>query len=282
MRSSWVMARKRARDDDGRPVWCCRQDGHSHPEKSSPASPTTAWCTLTPARTARPGSAHTGSRPPLDTALRESEIVVLALPDRMIGGITKQIVPALKPGTLVVCLDVAAPYAGALPERADITCFVVHPCHPPLASDEVEPEARADFFGGTAKQGLVCALMQGPEEDYARGEALARRMSGPVLRTHRVTLERIALMEPIMVEMVGLSCVGVLREAMDEAIRHGVPAEAARDFDWPPEPGTRPLLRPYRGPGFRWRQAGDGQRHEAPLSARHGFCSRLMAAVDRR
>ena len=40
---------------------------------------------------------------------------------------------------------------------------------------EEDPEARADFFGGIkARMPMVCALMQGPEEDYARGEQLAR------------------------------------------------------------------------------------------------------------
>ncbi len=74
-----------------------------------------------------------------------------------------------------MCLDPAAPHGGELPEREDISYFVVHPCHPPVVNDETDPETRRDFFGGTkAKQNLVCALMQGPEEDYAQGEAMSR------------------------------------------------------------------------------------------------------------
>ncbi len=39
-----------------------------------------------------------------------------------------------------------------------------------------------------------------------------------------------ALLEPAMSETVILSCMVVMREALDEAVRHGVPAQAAWDF----------------------------------------------------
>ncbi len=92
-------------------------------------------------------------------------------------------------------------------------------------------DARRDFFGsGLAKQAIVCALMQGPESDYARGEELASRIFGPVLRSHRVTLEQMAMLEPVLTETVCATCLTVIREAMDEAIRLGVPPAAARDF----------------------------------------------------
>ena len=41
--------------------------------------------------------------------------------------------------------------------------------------------------------------MQGPEEDYARGEAIARAMYAPVMRSHRVTVEQMAILEPALV-----------------------------------------------------------------------------------
>ncbi len=165
-----------------------------------------------------------------EQAAREADVVILAIPDTAIGAVAKRLVPTLKSGTLVICLDPAAPYSGDLPERADVSYFVTHPCHPPLVNDEVDWEARRDFFGGIAKQHIVCALMQGSEADYAVGEAIARRMFAPVMRAHRVTVEQMAILEPALSETVVLTCMTVIREAVDEAIRAGVPAEAAFDF----------------------------------------------------
>jgi hypothetical protein len=164
-------------------------------------------------------------------AAREAEVVVLAVPDVVIGRVAAEVVPALKSGAMVICLDPAVPYGGELPARADITYFVTHPCHPPVVSDEVDPEARRDFFGGVkARQNIVCALMQGPEAEYAKGERIARKMFAPVMNAHRITVEQMAILEPAMAETVVLTCMSVIREAMDEAIRRGVPPQAARDF----------------------------------------------------
>jgi hypothetical protein len=164
-------------------------------------------------------------------AVREADVVILAIPDTLIGTVTADLVPALKSGALVICLDPAAPYGGELPERADIAYFVTHPCHPPIVGDEVDPEARADFYGGIkAKQHIVCALMQGSQADYARGEQIARCMFAPVMNAYRVTVEQMALLEPALSETVVLTCMVVMKEAIDEAVRRGVPAEAAREF----------------------------------------------------
>ncbi len=163
-------------------------------------------------------------------AAKRADVVILAVPDVAIGRVASGIVDDLRPGAMVICLDPAAPHAGELPPRADITYLVCHPCHPPIVNDEQAPEARADMFGGVAKQHIVCALMQGPEEDYTRGEALCRRMFAPVLRAHRVTVEQMAILEPALSETVVLTCMTIIREAVDEAVARGVPAEAARDF----------------------------------------------------
>ena len=166
-----------------------------------------------------------------EEAVREADVVILAIPDTVIGPVARDIVPSLKSGAMVICLDPAAPHGGELPAREDITYFVTHPCHPPIVSNETDSEARRDFFGGIkAKQHIVCALMQGPESDYARGEHIARKMFAPVMNAHRVTVEQMAILEPAMAETVVLTCMVVMREALDEAIRHGVPPEAARDF----------------------------------------------------
>ena len=167
---------------------------------------------------------------PPEEAARLADIIVLAIPDVLIGRVAGQVVPTLKPGALVICLDPAAPHGGELPPRADISYLVTHPCHPPIVNEETDPQARRDFFGGLAAQYVVCALMQGSEEDYARGERLVRRMFAPVLGVHRVTVEQMAILEPALAETVVLTCMVVIREALDEAIRRGVPAAAARDF----------------------------------------------------
>ena len=168
---------------------------------------------------------------PLQSALDGTDAVILAVPDNRIGQVAHQLAPQLSSGTMVVVLDAAAPYAGELPNRDDLIYFVTHPCHPPVFSEETEPNAQRDFFGGEhAKQHIVCALMQGPEAAYATGEQLARTIFQPVMRSHRCTVEQMILLEPVLSETVLATCLTVIREATDEAVRRGVPAEAARDF----------------------------------------------------
>jgi hypothetical protein len=163
-------------------------------------------------------------------AVRLADTVVLAIPDTLIGTVAHALVPTLKPGTMVMLLDPAAAHGGELPERSDVAYFVVHPCHPPLINDESTPEAREDFFGGVAKQSIVCALMQGSDADYEKGEYLARRMFAPILRAHRISVEEMAILEPAMAETVILTCMSVIKEAIDEAVSHGIPRDVAYDF----------------------------------------------------
>ncbi|MFS0724381.1 phosphogluconate dehydrogenase C-terminal domain-containing protein [Paenibacillus sp. 1P07SE] len=168
---------------------------------------------------------------PQPEAVREADVVILAVPDALIGTIAAGIVPEMQPGALLMLLDPAAAYLGMVPERSEIAVFLAHPCHPPIFGDETDPQARRDFFGGIhAKQSIVCALMRGSEQHYKLGEAIARTMYAPILRSHRITLEQMAMLEPSMAETVGATCATILKEAMDEAVRRGVPAEAARDF----------------------------------------------------
>jgi hypothetical protein len=166
-----------------------------------------------------------------EQAAQQADVVILAVPDKLIGAVAGAIVPKLKSGTLIIALDPAAPYNGKLPPRKDVSYFVVHPAHPPLFNDETDPEARKDYFGaGKARQAIVCALMQGSESDYAKGEAIAAAMFGPILRVHRVTVEQMALLEPALAETVAATCLTIIREGLDEVIRRGVPEAAARDF----------------------------------------------------
>jgi D-apionate oxidoisomerase len=167
----------------------------------------------------------------LEQALDGADVVILAIPDNRIGPVLTGMAPRLAPGTLVVMLDVAAAYAGTLPLRADLSYFITHPCHPSVFSNERDPRAQRDFFGGEyAQQNIVCCLAQGSEESYALGERIARLIYKPVINAHRCTVEQMAILEPVLSETILGTCLSILREATDEAVRRGVPAPAARDF----------------------------------------------------
>ncbi|GAB4391648.1 MAG: phosphogluconate dehydrogenase C-terminal domain-containing protein [Kiloniellaceae bacterium] len=167
----------------------------------------------------------------LDVALAGAQAVILAVPDTAIRAVSHQIVDRLASGTMVIALDAAAPFAGHLPQRDDLTYFVTHPCHPPIFNDESDPAARRDFFGGVAAaQSVVSALMQGPEEHFALGEEIAKTIFRPILRAHRVTVEQMALLEPGLSETVCATLLVAMKEAMEEVVRRGVERTAARDF----------------------------------------------------
>jgi hypothetical protein len=164
-------------------------------------------------------------------AVHKADVVILAVPDRLIDKIAAEVVPQLKSGSMVICLDVCAAYAGKLPQRKNISCFIVHPCHPPFLNEETDPEARKDLFGGRkAKHHIICGLLQGQEEDYARGVEISRCMYAPVMKAHRLTIEQMALLEPALAETLSATCMVYIQEGMQEVIRKGVPKEAAFDF----------------------------------------------------
>ena len=166
-----------------------------------------------------------------EVALDGADVVILAVPDTLIGQLAAEISPPLKAGTMVMTLDAAAPFAGHLPDRPDLVYFVAHPCHPPIFNDETSAEARRDFFGGAhAKQSITSALMQGSDADFDLGEAVAKVIYQPILRSHRLTVEQMALLEPGLSETVCATLLDVMREAMDEVVARGVPKDAARDF----------------------------------------------------
>lgn len=171
------------------------------------------------------------SATPEDEALADADAVILALPDRLIGKITASIVPKMKAGAMMISLDPAAAYAEVIPIRDDLTYFVSHPCHPPLFNDEVTEEARTDWFGGVkAKHHIVSALHRGPEEDWAKGDMIARDMYAPVMENYRITVEQMAILEPALVETFAAACITAIKEAYDEAIKMGVPEDAAWAF----------------------------------------------------
>lgn len=155
----------------------------------------------------------------------------MAVPDRLIGQIAHSIIDKVKPGAALIVLDAAAPFAGEMPERADVTYFCTHPCHPPLFDFTPDVEAQKDFFGGVSgPQGIVCALIQGPDAHYALCQEVAKIIYGPVAHSNRCTLEHLAILEPALSETVGATLALALREATDRAVSMGVPRGGVMDF----------------------------------------------------
>jgi len=168
---------------------------------------------------------------PRDEAVAAADVVILALPDRILGAVAREVVPLVRPGTIVMTLDPAAAQAGELPVRGDITYFASHPCHPSIFEHFNTAQEINDFFGGThARQAIVCSLIQGPEAHYAIGEQVAKDIYAPVTRSHRITIEQMAILEPAMAETVAIGLMITMREALEEAVARGVPRAAAEDF----------------------------------------------------
>ncbi len=166
-----------------------------------------------------------------DNCVPNADVVILAVPDVALSMVSKEMIPMMKSGALVVILDPAAALAGKLYSRNDVAYFITHPAHPSIFNWEPDEEKMKDHFGGiAAKQAIVCALMSGTDEDYAKGERLACTFYGPVSRSHRITAEQMGLLEPALVETLASTCIYVIRQGLDEVIKRGVPADAARDF----------------------------------------------------
>ena len=160
-----------------------------------------------------------------------ADIVILAVPDVALSIVSREMIPMMRSGALVVTLDPAAALAGKLFPRSDVAYFITHPAHPSIFNWEADEEKMKDHFGGVAaKQSIVCALMSGTDEDYIRGEKLARTFYGPIYRSHRITVEQMGLLEPALVETLASTCIYVIRQGLDEVIKRGVPPDAARDF----------------------------------------------------
>ncbi len=164
-------------------------------------------------------------------AIKSSSVVVMAVPDSYLKKISEHVVPMLNPDTTVVILDPAAAYAKELTLRPDCTFVVVHPSHPPLYMKQDSDEAREDSFGGiAAKQDIILALIQGKEENYAKGEKVCKDMFKPINKAFRVTVDQLAFLEPACSETVGGTCCYVLSQVIEEAVKAGIDREIATDF----------------------------------------------------
>src|SRR5690625_3818980 len=169
----------------------------------------------------------------LKAALARTQRVVLATPDRLAGRITSDLMPRLETGTNLLSLDPAAAHAERIPLREDINVYACHPSHPPLYDllAETDPEARKDYWGsGQAQQALVIAKAWGPDDTFDVVEVLAQDMFTPISRTHRITIDQMALLEPALTESVTNAALDVMRQARDIAIGKGLPEQAVNDF----------------------------------------------------
>ncbi len=168
---------------------------------------------------------------PTEEAVALCDVIVCALPDAALPGLSAKLVPMMKPGATLITLDPAAARAGKLFTRDDCTFVVTHPCHPPLFGEKNTPEEKADLFGGTAaKQDIVIALWQGTEENFAIAQEICIKMFNPVVTCHRITVEQMAILEPAAAEVVVAMCATIMKEAIDEAVARGVPRPAAESF----------------------------------------------------
>lgn len=163
-------------------------------------------------------------------AAREADYLFLAVPDAVIGEVASFVLPLMKPGAGLIMLDAAAAYLGAVPERPGITRMIVHPCHPPFFTEQATPEARRDYFGGIAWQDLLVALIDGDDSCFDKGVRLCCEVFAPVRHVHRVTLEQFAMLEPAMAEIIVAAAAKWMKEALEEAVRRGVPRPAAEAF----------------------------------------------------
>ncbi len=166
-----------------------------------------------------------------ETILPDVDIVILAVPDNAMRPVSAEVIPQLKAGAVVVILDPAAPLAGHITNRPDLSYYVTHPSHPSVFNWEPTEEAQRDFYGGIlARQTVVSALMQGPDEHFEVGDALTRVLFQPVTTNHRITVEQMAILEPGFSETLSSTCIKKIRDGLDVVVEKGVPYDAARDF----------------------------------------------------
>lgn len=166
----------------------------------------------------------------MEETVPNMDYVLLAIPDVLIGKLSKDIIPLMKSGAMIIGLDPAAAYAEVMPVREDIGYFVTHPHHPYLFNAEQFENGELDFFGGRAKQDISCALYKGEEKFYEEGEQIARVIFGPVDKAFRVTVKQMGFCEPGLVESVGGPLVYALKQAYEALVAKGVPADAAFSF----------------------------------------------------
>ncbi|WP_336778379.1 phosphogluconate dehydrogenase C-terminal domain-containing protein [Pantoea sp. USHLN256] len=159
-----------------------------------------------------------------------SDVVILAVPDIVLGKVSEGVVPQMKPGAILLTLDPAAAYANLIAHRDSIEYAVAHPCHPSVFLERYTKEEHADAFGGIAAvQHVAASYESGSDEQKAELSKVISVMYGPVEQVHWVTVTQLAYLEPTLVETVACMVGAFMKEALDETVKHsGVPEEAAK------------------------------------------------------
>lgn len=168
---------------------------------------------------------------PAAAAVPPSDIIVLAVPDKLIKAVSVGIVELMRPGATLIILDPAAAVAKELALRDDCTFVVTHPCHPSYFLDQDSYEARHDYFGGvSAKQDIVLAKIQGEAAQFAQARTICELMFAPVEHSYVMGIRDIAFLEPTLVEILGATTLYAMAETVNEAERRGIPRAAAESF----------------------------------------------------
>ncbi|NIE51537.1 phosphogluconate dehydrogenase C-terminal domain-containing protein [Pantoea dispersa] len=159
-----------------------------------------------------------------------SDVVILAVPDIVLGKVSQSVVPQMQSGAVLLTLDPAAAYANLIAQRDGIEYAVAHPCHPSVFLARYTKEEHADAFGGVAAvQHVAAAWESGSAEQKAELSKVISVMYGPVDQVHWVTVTQLAYLEPTLVETVACMVGAFMKEALDETVKHsGVPEEAAK------------------------------------------------------
>lgn len=165
-----------------------------------------------------------------ETAVPQADVVILAVPDTLLGVISEGIVPQMKAGSILLTLDPAAAYAGLLAKRDDVTQAVAHPCHPSVFLERHTKEEYEDTFGGAAApQNVVAAIETDDDAQKTAAEAVIKVIYAPVIDVHWVTVKQLAVLEPTLVETVACMIGTLLNEALYETVHTvGVPEAAAK------------------------------------------------------
>jgi len=162
-------------------------------------------------------------------AVPDADVVILAVPDLALQAVSAAVVPLMKSGAILLTLDPAAAYAGLLTRREDVIQGVTHPCHPSVFVERHTPEEYADTFGGiAAKQDAIAAIESDDPEKKAQLEAVVRAIFAPVIDVHFTTIKQLAQLEPTLVETIACMIGALLKDALDETVKIGVPEPAAR------------------------------------------------------